>query len=327
MTAQKSERLLNLLITLLVARHYVTKERIRHAIEGYREQGDDAFEKMFERDKEELRSLGVPIEVGAVDKAFDDEPGYRIRRGDFELPHLDLAADEAAVVGLAARVWEHAGIASAASDALRKLGAAGIEVDREALDVVAAHDHRVRAGLRAVVASHRAPYRGLVRVPATRGRRSRPAPPAALGRRVVLRTLVRRRPRRRPSRAAPVPALAHLLGRAHRRQVGVVHRPRGHGPPCADARPRAAAGAAHHGATPRASGAGHALRRRGGSVAGDTAPGPGGVAWDEVLVEYAETAEMASEVLQHGPDVVVVAPEDLRDVVVTRLRAVTGEGP
>ena len=114
MTARKSERLLNLLITLLVARTYVGKARLREVIEGYREAAnDEAFEKMFERDKEELRSLGVPIEVGHVDRAFEDEPGYRIERSAFELPDIDLEPEEAAVIGLAARVWQHAGLAAA----------------------------------------------------------------------------------------------------------------------------------------------------------------------------------------------------------------------
>ena len=108
MTARKSERLLNLLITLLVSRTYVTKERLREVVEPYREAGDEAFEKMFERDKEELRSLGIPIEVGYVDRAFEDEPGYRIERSAFELPEIDLGArggggDRARGPGLAAR--------------------------------------------------------------------------------------------------------------------------------------------------------------------------------------------------------------------------------
>src|SRR3978361_2394064 len=137
MSANKSERLLNLLILLLVSRTFVTKDRIRDAIEEYRSHGsDDAFEKMFERDKDELRALGIPIEVGHLDAFFEDEVGYRIKRDAFELPQLELEPDEAAVVGLAARVWQHAGLADATSQALVKLKAAGFEVDREALDVV-----------------------------------------------------------------------------------------------------------------------------------------------------------------------------------------------
>jgi proteasome accessory factor B len=104
-SASKSERLLNLVILLLVSNNYVTKERIRALTEPYRNcPTDDAFEKMFERDKDELRSLGIPIEVGFLDKFFEDEQGYRIKRDAFELPSIDFASDEAAVLGLAARV-------------------------------------------------------------------------------------------------------------------------------------------------------------------------------------------------------------------------------
>ncbi|HET6562836.1 MAG TPA: WYL domain-containing protein [Marmoricola sp.] len=136
MSARKSERLLNLLITLLVSRGYVTKDRLREVIPDYKNaSSEEAFEKMFERDKDDLRALGIPIEVGGYNPLFDDEQGYRVARSAFELPQIDLAADEAAVIGLAARVWQQAGLAAATSDALIKLKAAGVEVDREALNV------------------------------------------------------------------------------------------------------------------------------------------------------------------------------------------------
>ena len=133
MTTDKSERLLNLLIMLLVQRHYVAKERIRGLV--YPDSTSEAFEKMFERDKEELRSLGVPVEVGHLDKYFDDEPGYRVRPDRFALPAIDLEPDEAAVIGLATRVWEHATLAKATTEVVRKLTAAGIDVDPGALDI------------------------------------------------------------------------------------------------------------------------------------------------------------------------------------------------
>lgn len=137
MTARKAERLLNLVILLLVARNYTTKEQIRSLMEPYRETAStEAFERMFERDKEELRALGIPLETGAVDRYFDDEQGYRITRDAFELPPLDFTAEEVAVLGLAARVWRHAGLASATSEALLKLKAAGLDFDREQLDTV-----------------------------------------------------------------------------------------------------------------------------------------------------------------------------------------------
>jgi proteasome accessory factor B len=134
MTAEKSERLLNLLIMLLVQRRYVAKDRIREIL--YPDSSTEAFEKMFERDKEELRSLGVPIEVGQMDAYFDDEPGYRIRPDEFALPDISLTADEAAVVGLATKVWQHARLAEATTEAVRKLTALGVDVDTTALDIV-----------------------------------------------------------------------------------------------------------------------------------------------------------------------------------------------
>jgi proteasome accessory factor B len=133
MSAPKTERLLNLLIMLLVQRHYVSKDRIRSIL--YDGASDEAFEKMFERDKEELRSLGVPIEVGQMDAYFDDEPGYRIRADEFALPEISLESDEAAVVALATKVWEHARLAEATTEAVSKLTAAGVDLDLGALDI------------------------------------------------------------------------------------------------------------------------------------------------------------------------------------------------
>src|SRR5512139_2179679 len=132
--AEKSERLLNLLIMLLVQRHFVSKERIRAIL--YPDSGDDAFEKMFERDKEDLRAIGVPIEVGQIDAYFDDDPGYRVRPDVLHIPRIELEADEAAVVALATKVWEHARLAQATTEAVRKLTAYGLPVDVSALDVV-----------------------------------------------------------------------------------------------------------------------------------------------------------------------------------------------
>ena len=134
MSSEKSERLLNLLIMLLVQRRYVAKDRIRDIL--YPDSSVDAFEKMFERDKEELRSLGVPIEVGQMDAYFDDEPGYRVRADELTLPDIQLTADEVTVVGLATKVWQHAKLAKATSEAVRKLTALGADLDVSALDII-----------------------------------------------------------------------------------------------------------------------------------------------------------------------------------------------
>ena len=130
MSRRKTERLLGLVVCLLSTGRYLTADQIRHAVPGYPEQ-DDLFKRMFERDKEDLRDLGVPLETG-VNHPFDDDPGYRIRQQAYELPELRLEADEAAVLGLAARVWQRAALEGAAAGALLKLRAAGIEAGRGA---------------------------------------------------------------------------------------------------------------------------------------------------------------------------------------------------
>src|SRR5438046_3401034 len=127
MSKRKTERLLGLVVCLLSTTRYLTAEQVRQAVPGYPEQ-DELFKRMFERDKEDLRDLGVPLETG-VNHPFDDDPGYRIRQQAYQLPELRLEADEAAVLGLAARVWRRAELAGAAAGALLKLRAAGVEAE------------------------------------------------------------------------------------------------------------------------------------------------------------------------------------------------------
>jgi len=99
---------------------------IRAAVPGYPDTFD-AFKRMFERDKDELRELGIPLETGT--NSPDDEVGYRISRQAYMLPEIRLEPDEAAVLGLAARVWHRAELAGAAAGALLKLRAAGIDAE------------------------------------------------------------------------------------------------------------------------------------------------------------------------------------------------------
>lgn len=119
----KTERLLNLTMSLLSSRIPATKRQIRRSVEAYRSiDSDEAFDRMFERDKQDLRELGIPLvteEIGV----FEDEQGYRIDRRDYALPPVEFAADEMAVLGLASRAWAHATMAGSAAAAWRKLAA------------------------------------------------------------------------------------------------------------------------------------------------------------------------------------------------------------
>jgi proteasome accessory factor B len=132
MAARRAERLVNLVICLLSTRQFITAERIRHAVPGYESADgsrgtDEAFKRMFERDKAELRDLGIPLETGK-NSHFDSEDGYRIKRREYELPAIEFDAAEAAAIGLAARLWQSATLGEAARAALLKLRAAGTEI-------------------------------------------------------------------------------------------------------------------------------------------------------------------------------------------------------
>ena len=118
----KTERLLNLVICLLYTRKPLSKAKIRDAVPQYGLTASaEAFDRMFERDKDELRDLGIPLVTEPVDAYFDDEPGYRIDGREYALPEISFEPDELAVLGLASRAWAQASLAGPAAQALRKL--------------------------------------------------------------------------------------------------------------------------------------------------------------------------------------------------------------
>lgn len=318
MAARKSERLLNLLITLLVSRSYVTKERIRSVVEQYRDAGDEAFEKMFERDKDELRSIGIPIEVGYLDRAFEDEPGYRIERSAFELPQIDLEPDEAAVIGLAARVWQHAGLASATSDALVKLKAAGVSVDRDVLSSVSPQLTVEEPTFEAfwTATQQRTPVAFDYRTAGSADTAERHLEPWGVvsfrGRWYVVGLDT--------GRAAPrLFRLSRVQGEVRETgRPGTYEIPEG-----TDIRALteslAPAPAEYRARLLVRRGAALGLRRQASPVEGETPEG-----WDRIEAPYGRTDAMADEVLGYGAQVVVEEPADLRELVVARLRSAAG---
>ncbi|WP_104106463.1 WYL domain-containing protein [Nocardioides sp. 616] len=322
MTNRRSERLLNLLIMLLVQRRFVSKARIREIL--YPGQNEDAFERMFDRDKEELRSLGVPVEVGTLDTYFDDEVGYRIRMDEFALPEISLSADEAAVVGLAGKVWQHATLAEATTEALRKLAAAKVPVDVAALDIVEPHISvdepafdvfwQATQERRAVVFSYRRPGS---EEPTTR--HLQPWGVVRYSGRWYAVGLDTDRGAERVFRLSRIVGAARLVG-----QPGGYDIPEG-----TDIR-----GIATRLAPPPQAeavtvllraGTGHGLRRMAVStVAG--VPGPDAVTpWDRVQV-LGNAGVLADEVLAQGADACIEAPESLRHEVRDRLTALVAGG-
>ncbi|MGO2745186.1 helix-turn-helix transcriptional regulator [Microbacterium sp.] len=131
------ERQTNLVVALMATEIGLTKQQILDNVSGYRQRAEtgarvDALEKMFERDKDELRALGVPIEtIGDSSDANDlREARYRIPKAEYDLPaDISFSPAELAVLQLAGSVW---GAESASADAqagVRKIRALGIDGD------------------------------------------------------------------------------------------------------------------------------------------------------------------------------------------------------
>ncbi|MCF8530543.1 MAG: WYL domain-containing protein [Candidatus Nanopelagicales bacterium] len=120
MNRGKTERLLNLVFAMMAAGRAISREEIRQAVAGYdTDSSDEAFERMFERDKDELRSMGIPIET--VSNAFEEVLGYRISHDSYGLINLDVTARELELLSIASSVWDHATLSAAANTALWKI--------------------------------------------------------------------------------------------------------------------------------------------------------------------------------------------------------------
>lgn len=134
--SRKNERLVNLTIALLATKRYLTKNEIFRNIEGY-EGNPEAKERMFERDKDDLRKLGIQIEVGGLDPLFDDEAGYRIHPESYALSLRDLTPTQVTLLSLAAQAWQDAAFTDLSQQALRKLTSIGLDTDTSQLPVMA----------------------------------------------------------------------------------------------------------------------------------------------------------------------------------------------
>ena len=319
MSKRKTERLLGLVVCLLSTGRYLTADQIRQAVPGYPEQ-DDLFKRMFERDKEDLRDLGVPLETG-LNHPFDDDPGYRVRQQAYELPELRLEADEAAVLGLAARVWQRAELAGAAAGALMKLRAAGMDGGNEQ-SVAQAIEPRLGPPEPAFgplweAVRDRRPvtfsYRGAGRSEAQR-RELEPWGVVNRHGRWYVAGRDRGRDDTRVFRLGRIAGPVKFCG-----PPGSVTVPDG-----ADVRELVrdwdSAPAREHSAVLRVrSGAGVGLRRHAVSVCADEAGPPG---WDLVTIRFADVGSFADYAARFGPDAVVLDPPDLREAVIARLKGV-----
>lgn len=135
------ERLFSLVLALLATETGLTKSEVLSTVQGYRQRyevgGANAnLERQFERDKDDIRDLGVPLET--VDDAGD--PGnnqnlrYRIPRGSYELPSdITFSPEETTLLNLAAMVWREGSLSSESRRAVLKLKGLGLVPDEPVL--------------------------------------------------------------------------------------------------------------------------------------------------------------------------------------------------
>lgn len=114
------ERLLNLLAALIDTERPLRREEIHDRVPGYPDR-DDSFRRQFERDKETLRQMGVPIAVEPlIAHSPEQGTGYRVHQRDYALPDPGLTTEELTALHLAASGVQFLG--EDASAAIRKLG-------------------------------------------------------------------------------------------------------------------------------------------------------------------------------------------------------------
>ena len=135
------ERLFSLVLALLATENGLTKNEILSTVQGYRQSfvtgGDNAnLERKFERDKDDIRELGVPLETVQApgDPGNNQNLRYRIPRGAYELPlDVTFSAEETTLLNLAAMVWREGSLSAESRRALLKLRSLGVTADEPVL--------------------------------------------------------------------------------------------------------------------------------------------------------------------------------------------------
>ncbi len=322
MAAAKTERLLNLVIALLSTRRALSRSQIRERVASYRDApNSEAFERMFERDKDELRDLGIPLITEELDPYFGDEPAYRIDRREYALPDLEVTPEQLSLLSLAGRTWSQAALGGAAVRALRKIESVAPEVPSEDEPVenvdgldrietgVSTSDPAFEAVRAAVVATRpvRFAYRG--RRGASERRHVQPWGITAWHGHWYLTGHDVGRGEPRVFRLDRIEGDVTATGAPGSYDIPDDHDPR------AVVASSLARGEPVTARLRVRQGRGHVLRRGADVRAGDDPE------WD-VLTLRGDLGALADEIVGHGADVVVEAPNALRETVVARLRAV-----
>jgi len=143
-SAEKTERLINLTLGLLSSKRFLTKNEIFKNIAGY-SGSPETMERMFERDKDELRSMGIEIEVGQLDPLFEDEMGYLIKSSNIQIQPNEFTKDELLLMTMAANVWKESAFSDISKKALMKVSSIDSEIGFNAVALSMIDDEGLNA--------------------------------------------------------------------------------------------------------------------------------------------------------------------------------------
>ncbi|MEO8907396.1 MAG: WYL domain-containing protein [Microbacteriaceae bacterium] len=129
------ERLFSLVLALLATETGLTKNEILSTVQGYRQRYSTAgentsLERQFERDKDDIRELGVPLETVETsgESGNNQNLRYRIPKGSYDLPaDIRFSPNEITLLSLAATVWREGSLSRESRRAIMKLHALGVE--------------------------------------------------------------------------------------------------------------------------------------------------------------------------------------------------------
>jgi proteasome accessory factor B len=309
------ERLFSLVLALLATETGLTKNEILSTVQGYHQRyksgGDNSnLERQFERDKDDIRDLGVPLETIDTpgDAGNNQTLRYRIPKGAYELPDdVTFSPEETALLNLAATVWREGSLSGESRRALLKLRSLGVTADEPLIG----YAPRIRLRDAAFDPLDAAIRRGVrVRFPYLK-----PGEERATERDVIPLALVQYQGRWHLSAERDGQRRVYLL----RRIVGPVVAGRATAVPPGDHPAEALAGleavweanVAELQVEPGSDASTRLANRDGAEVSGDRA-----------VVHFVDVNILADELSGFGPEVLVLSPPALREAVIERLRGV-----
>ena len=315
------DRLFHLILALMATRSGLTKDHILSTVRGYREDTEsgmarESLERRFERDKDSLRDLGIPLEatIPPEDDGNNKNTLYRIPKGQYDLPEgVEFTGRDIALLNLAATLWREGTLSKEAHIATRKLQSFGVTLDEPLLGfapVISTRDPALNALRDALENSVQVEFSYLK--PGDAEARHRQVSPLALInhegrwhlyshetesdqvktfllRRIVSTVTALPLPAAQGSENVSIEALADLEA-LYQRQVATLK-------------------------VAPDSDAWSALSQRSGTESSHA----------HLRVHYTDAEVFASELCSFGDDVVVVDPPQLRNIVLENLRKLVGD--